>query len=66
VIDYYNSVRELLDLGSWDGAAGMADLATLVAVHGGVALIAQERATGRVIALGRHDAGPPQRPTADL
>ena len=52
-IDYVNAVRELADLGSWDGSAREVGLGAVAAGSRGLALIAQETATGRIVALGR-------------
>ena len=52
-IDYVNAVRSIADLGPWDGAARRVSLGGVAAGGRGLALIAQETATGRVVALGR-------------
>jgi hypothetical protein len=57
-IDYYNTVRALTDLGDWDGKAARVDLGAVAVAHPGLALIAQDRATGRVAALGVLDRQP--------
>ena len=49
------SLRALADLGSWDGSAQRISLAQVAAGGRGLALIAQETATGRIIALARRD-----------
>ena len=50
-IDYYNAARTLTDLGAWDG--GSRRIALSAELGSGVAVVAQDQATGRVIALGR-------------
>ena len=54
-IDYVNTVRALADLGTWDGSERRASLAEVAAGGRGLALMAQETATGRIVALGRRD-----------
>ena len=55
-IDYVNAVRALADLGSWDGSAREVRLGAVAAGDRGLALIAQETATGRIVAIGRGKA----------
>ena len=55
-IDYVNAVRSIADLGPWDGAARRVSLAVVAAGGRGLALIAQETASGRIVALGRGSA----------
>ena len=55
-IDYYNAVRSLADLGRWDGAPRRVPLEAVAAGGRGLALIAQELATGRIVALGQGGA----------
>ena len=52
-IDYYNAARTLSDLGDWDG--GSRRIALGAELGSGVAVVAQDQATGRVIALGRRE-----------
>ncbi len=54
-VDYVNTARLVLDLGPWPGQA--IDLPAAVTRFPGLAVIAQQRGSGRVVALGR-------RPTA--
>jgi hypothetical protein len=51
-IDYVNPVRALADLGEWDGSARSVSLGSVDREHGGVAVIAQDVASGRIHALG--------------
>lgn len=55
-IDYVNAVRTLADLGPWDGHARRVSLGAVAADERGIALIAQEAATGRILALGHRAA----------
>ena len=55
-IDYFNAVRSLADLGPWDGSAREVGLDVVAAGGRGLALIAQETATGRIVAIGRDAA----------
>jgi hypothetical protein len=59
-VDYYNAARSLADLGAWDGMSRR--LALGPSFGSGVVLLAQDQATGRVIALGRRE--PVQAATA--
>lgn len=53
-IDYANVVRELVDLGSWDGAAGSLALPALLRTAGrGLVVAVQDDTSGRLLALGR-------------
>lgn len=54
-VDYYNAARTLGDLGAWDGRSRR--LALGAAPGTGVVLLAQDQATGRVLALGRREPG---------
>ena len=54
-VDYYNAARTLHDLGAWDGRSRR--LALGAAPGTGVVLLAQDQATGRVLALGRREPG---------
>ena len=51
-IDYVNPVRAMADLGAWDGSARSLGLGAVVRAGAGVAVIAQDPATGRIHALG--------------
>ena len=55
-IDYVNAVRSLADLGPWDGSTREVRLGAVAAGGRGLALIAQETATGRIVAIGRDAA----------
>ncbi len=55
-IDYVNAVRSLSDLGPWDGREREIGLGAVAAADRGLALIAQETATGRIVAIGRGTA----------
>jgi len=53
-IDYHNVVRELLDLGGWNGSATSLTLpATLRSTGRGVVVAVQDHRSGRILALGR-------------
>lgn len=54
-VDYYNAARTLSELGAWDGRSRR--LALGAAPGTGIVLLAQDRATGRVLALGRREPG---------
>ena len=54
-IDYVNPVRAIAELGAWDGSARSLDLGAVAKAGAGVAVIAQDPASGRVIAIGRSD-----------
>jgi hypothetical protein len=54
-LEHANAVRDLIELGSWDGAARTVDLPLerlRSAGRTGLALVAQDDRTGAVIALG--------------
>lgn len=51
-IDYVNPVRAMADLGAWDGSAKSLDLAAVARTGAGLAVIAQDPTSGRVLALG--------------
>lgn len=52
-IDYVNAVRAIADLGGWDGSAKRIGLGAVAAGGRELALLAQEPATGRIVAIGR-------------
>ncbi|MGD9511045.1 MAG: DUF1223 domain-containing protein [Geminicoccaceae bacterium] len=52
-IDYVNPVRAMAELGEWDGSARSLDLGGVARAGVGLAIIAQDPATGRIHALGR-------------
>lgn len=52
-IDYVNAVRSIADLGGWDGSPRRVRLGSVAAGGRGLALVAQESATGRIVASGR-------------
>jgi hypothetical protein len=55
-LEHHNVVRDLIDLGAWDGTARVLALPAAparAAGRAGVALVAQDDATGKVLALGR-------------
>ena len=52
-IDYVNAVRAIADLGGWDGSAKRIGLGAVAAGGRDLALLAQEPATGRIVAIGR-------------
>ena len=54
-IDYVNPVRAIAELGAWDGSARSLDLGAVDKAGVGVAVIAQDPASGRVLAIGRSD-----------
>jgi hypothetical protein len=51
-IDYVNPVRAIAELGAWDGSARSLDLGAVAKAGAGVAVIAQDPASGRVLAIG--------------
>lgn len=51
-IDYVNPVRAMAELGAWDGSARSLDLGGVGRAGAGVAIIAQDPASGRIHALG--------------
>jgi hypothetical protein len=55
-IDYVNAVRALADLGAWDGTARRIKLGSVAAGDRGLALIAQDASSGRIVALGSSPA----------
>ena len=55
-IDYVNAVRSLADLGGWDGRERRVALGAVAAGGRALALLAQEPATGRIVAVGRSAA----------
>ena len=63
-VDYYNAARTLHDLGAWDGRSRR--LALGAAPGTGVVLLAQDQATGRVLALGRREPGEVPSPAVTL
>lgn len=56
-VEYRNSVRDLIELGAWDGAERRLDLRTFGGGGGsegsGLAVVAQDERTGRILASGR-------------
>src|SRR4051794_41010991 len=63
-IDYYNAARSLTDFGAWDGGSRRVTLGGDFGA--GVVLLAQDQATGRVVALGRREPAQDTPPATTL
>jgi hypothetical protein len=58
-IEYRNAVRDLVELGPWDGSPRRLDLGPFGAGGSGLAVVAQDSRSGRVLATGHRVPAPP-------